>query len=182
MSYRIWIFIASGLFIIGIVLGLATPGGISGLLTQDLEALQELGTILGPFKLTTAAFIYLKNVTALLFSFILSPILCLAPVITLMLNGWLIAFVSATLLEQQPLGVLLGGLLPHGILEIPALVIGEAAALSFGAMVMTAAIFREKRSQLKPHLMRTARYLILALALLLPAAIIETYVTPLFIR
>lgn len=182
MSYRIWIFIAAGLFIIGIVLGLTMSGDIAGLLAQDLAALQELGAILGPFKLTTAAFIYLKNVTALLFSFILSPILCLAPIVALMLNGWLLAFLSVAVLEQQPLGVLLGGLLPHGILEIPALIIGEAAALSFGAMTMTAVIFKEKRSQLKPHLKRTARYLILAFALLLPAAIIETYITPLFIR
>ena len=182
MSYKIWLFIAIGIFMLGIVLGLAMPDAIADLLAEDLAALGELGAALEPFQLTTAAFIFLKNVSALLFSFILSPILCLAPITALAVNGWLLAFVSVTVLEQYSLGFLLGGLLPHGILELPALVIGEAAALSTGAMVIMAVVSRQKRGQLKLHLMRVARYLMLAFALLLPAAIIETYITPLLLR
>ncbi|HEY51621.1 MAG TPA: stage II sporulation protein M, partial [Dehalococcoidia bacterium] len=72
------------------------------------------------------------------------------------------------------------GLLPHGVLELPALIIGEAAALSFGAMVIIALISRRRRSQLAPNLKQNVKYMALAFALLLPAAIIETYITPLF--
>ncbi len=181
MRYRNWVLIAAGLFLSGIAAGLAMPESVSGLLAEDLAALRELGDILGPFKLSTALFIYLKNVSALLFSFVLSPILCLFPILALTVNGWLIGFVSVIIVEQQSLGFLLGGLLPHGILELPALIIGEAAALSFGARVMMAAISPSRRNQLKPHFLQMSRYLVLAFALLLPAAIIETYVTPLLI-
>ncbi len=76
---------------------------------------------------------------------------------------------------------MLAGLLPHGIFELPALILGEAAALSFGAVVILALFKKERRNLIPPSLKRNLRYLMIALALLLPAAIIETYVTPLLL-
>lgn len=181
MSYKKWIFIAIGLFAVGMAFGLATPADITSLLTEDLAALEELANFLGPFKITTAIFIFLKNVSALLFSFIFSPILCLVPILALTVNGWLLSFISVAIVQEESLGLLLTGLLPHGIFELPALIIGEAAALSFGTMAIVALISKKRRNQLPPNLKRNLRYLIVACVLLLPAAIIETYVTPLFL-
>jgi stage II sporulation protein M len=151
------------------------------LMANDLAVLRELATIFGPFKITTAIFIFFKNVSALLISFLFSPILVLTPILALVVNGWLIALVSTTVVEQESLGLLLAGLLPHGVFELPALIIGEAAALSFGVMVVMSLFSAEKRKELMPNLKRNVRYLLLAFALLLPAAIIETYVTPIFL-
>jgi stage II sporulation protein M len=123
----------------------------------------------------------MKNVLALLLSFALSPILCLMPVLTLSVNGWILALVSSAIIKEKSLGFLLAGVLPHGIIEIPALFIGEAAALSFGVAVMVALFKKEKRSLLSSSLKQNSRYLFIALALLLPAAIIETYITPLLV-
>ncbi|MFC1916151.1 stage II sporulation protein M [Chloroflexota bacterium] len=181
MSYKRWIFVAVCLFAIGMVLGLAMPVSIADLLTEDLAALEELGSILGPFEVTTAIFIFFKNVSALLFSFIFSPILCLTPILALTVNGWLMSFISSAVLQEESIGFLLAGVLPHGILELPAFIIGEAAALSFGAMTIAALIFKEKRSQFLPNLKQNLRYLGIACILLLPAAIIETYITPLLL-
>jgi len=181
MSYKKWILIAVCLFGIGMVLGLATPVGIIDLLAEDLAALEELGTILGPFKVSTAAFIFVKNVSVLLFSFIFSPILCLLPILALTVNGWVLSFVSAAVVQEESLGLLLTALLPHGIIELPAIIIGEAAALSFGSMAIIALISKEKRNQLPPNLKQNLRYLMVACVLLLPAAIIETYISPLFL-
>ncbi|MBI2287561.1 MAG: stage II sporulation protein M [Chloroflexi bacterium] len=72
--------------------------------------------------------------------------------------------------------------MPHGVFEIPALFIGEAAALSFGAAVMRVLFRGERRSLLLPNLRQNLKYLTIALILLLPAAIIETYITPLLLR
>ena len=83
--------------------------------------------------------------------------------------------------EEESLGVLLSGLLPHGVFELPAIIIGIAASLSFGAAAMEAVVNREKRAQLLPSLKQNSKYLLLALALLVPAAIMETFVTPLFL-
>ena len=181
MSYRGWILVAVGLFATGMAFGLAMPDDTVDVFAGDLAVLEELAKALGPFQLSTAAFIFLKNVSALLFSFIFSPLLCLVPVIALTVNGWLISFVSVTVIEQESVGLLLAALLPHGIFELPALIIGEAAALSFGTMTITALISRKRRNQLSPNLKRNMKYMALAFALLLPAAVIETYITPLFL-
>ena len=181
MSYKRWIFVAVGLFAIGMAVGLAIPTDVADFLAEDLTTLEELGIIFSPFQISTAIFIFLKNVSALLLSFIFSPILCLIPVLALIANGLVLSFVSALVVQEESLGLLLSALLPHGIFELPALIIGEAAALSFGAMAIVALISKKKRNQLLPNLKRNLRYLMLAFVLLLPAAIIETYISPLFL-
>ncbi len=184
MSYRVWVLVAAGLFATGMLLGLAMPDDTGDFFAGDIATLEELAKLLdlSPFTVSTAVFIFLKNTSALVFSFILSPLLCLVPIIALIVNGGLISFVSITIIEQESVGLLLAGLLPHGIFELPALIIGEAAALSFGAMAIIALISKKRRSQLYPNLKQNIKYMALAFALLLPAAIIETYITPLFLR
>ena len=186
MRYKLWVLIAVGLFVVGIVAGLVIsatmPAGIVDLFSEELSALEELGTIFVPFQATTAVFIFFKNVSALLFSFIFSPILCLLPILALVLNGSLLSFISVIVVQEESLGFILAGLLPHGIFEIPALIIGEAAALSFGAMVIIALISRKRRNRLLPNLKQNLKYLLLAFALLVPAAILEKFVTPLFLQ
>ena len=169
------------MYVLGLAIGLATPLSIAGLMSEEIAALEELSRILVPFSFLTVILIFIKNVSALVVSFVLSPILCLAPILSLTVNGWLLAFVSSAVVQEESLGFLLAGLLPHGIFEIPALIIGQAAALSFGAMAIVALLQKTKRSLLLPNLKQNLRYLVVALALLLPAAIIETYITPLLI-
>ncbi|MDO8687680.1 MAG: stage II sporulation protein M, partial [Dehalococcoidales bacterium] len=71
--------------------------------------------------------------------------------------------------------------LPHGIFELPAFIIGEAVALSFGSTVLLAVFKKGDRNQLRLNLRQNFRYLTLAIFLLLPAAVMETYVTPLLL-
>lgn len=182
LSYKRWVFIAIFLFGIGLVFGLATPLNSVNLMSEEIAALEELITFLSSLpSALLALFIFIKNVSALLISFVFSPIFCLAPILALVVNGWLISFVSVLVIEEKSLGFVLAGLLPHGIFELPALILGQAAALSFGSMAVLALFKRERRSQLLPGLRRNLRYLMIAFALLLPAAIIETYITPLLL-
>ena len=181
MSYKKWVFIAIFLFGIGMVFGLATPLSIVNLMSGEIAALEELSRILAPFSVLTVILIFIKNVSALVLSFVLSPILCLVPVLALVVNGWLLAFISSAVVQEKSLGFVLAGLLPHGIFELPALIMGQAAALSFGTMTILALLQKRKRNLLLPNLKHNLRYLLIALALLLPAAIIETYITPLLL-
>ena len=181
MNYKRWIFIAVFLFGTGIALGLATPA-IDSPPSEYITAFEEqFADILTLPKPLIALFIFLKNTSALLISFVLSPIFCLVPVLVLIINGWMIAFVSTLVIEEESLGFLLAGLLPHGVLELPALILGQAAALSFGTTAVLALFKKERRNLLLPGLKRNLKYLVVALALLLPAAIIETYITPLLL-
>jgi len=181
IKYRWWIVIAIALFAIGIAFGLADPLNIASLLSDELIGLEELGGILAPFTFSMFIFIFIKNVITLLFSFAFSPIFAIIPVATLLLNGWIVGLVSTMVTEQESLGFVLAGLLPHGVIELSALFIGEAAALSFGIMAVIALFKKEKRGLFLPSLKQNLRYLTLAVALMLPAAAIETYLTPLLV-
>jgi stage II sporulation protein M len=182
MSYKRWIIIATALFGVGLVSGLAAPASMLNLLSEEIAALEELAALLAPLpQFIVFVIIFIKNVSVLLFSFIFSPILCLVPILSLTLNGWLLASVSSIIVQEKSLGFVLAGLLPHGIIELPALILGEAAALSFGTVAIIALFRKEKREQLLPNLKKNLRRLLIALALFLPAAIIETYVTPLLL-
>ena len=182
MSYKRWIFVAIFLFGIGLVFGLSTPTSFASLVSEDIAALEELVGLLASLPpALLAVFIFTKNASALVISFVLSPILCLIPILALTINGWLLAVISVMVSQEKSVGFVLAGLLPHGIFELPALILGEAAALSFGAVVILALFKKERRSLLLPSLKQNSKYLMIALALLLPAAIIETYITPLFL-
>jgi stage II sporulation protein M len=182
MGYKWWLIIAIALFVVGLVLGLRTPTSLAGPASQEVNVLEQLADFLASLpRWSLFLIIFLKNVTAVLFSFILSPFFCLVPILTLTVNGWLIGVVSAAVIEEKSITYLLVGLLPHGILELPALIMGEAVALSFGVTVMLAIFRRERRGLILASLKQNARYLAIALGLFLPAAIIETYLTPLLI-
>ncbi|MFC1941248.1 stage II sporulation protein M [Chloroflexota bacterium] len=182
MSYKRWLFIAVFLFSIGLFLGLTTSTGIDDLPTEDITILEDFAESLEQLPhLSILAIIFINNVSVLLISFALSPILCLVPIIALTLNGWLIGLVSATVIQEESLGYLLAGALPHGIFELPALIMGEAVALSFGTAVVLALFKKERRNLPMLNVRQNLRYLLIALGLLLPAAIIEAYLTPLFL-
>jgi len=184
-SYKRWLLVAIFLFVVGFGIGLAlsliTPTSIIDLISEDIAAIEELASILVPFSALTVLLIFLKNASTLLLSFIFSPVFCLVPILTLTFNGGVLAFVSVMVAEEKSIGYVLAGLLPHGIFEIPALILGEAAALSFGTIVILALFKKEMRNILPLCLKNNLKYLIIALALLLPAAIIETYITPLLL-
>lgn len=183
MNYRTWLLITIALFITSAVFGWLMPEDVAQILAGDIAALEELGSMLVSLPpALTAIIILAKNTLSLLISFIMSPILCLVPLLALIANGWLLGWISATVLETEPLSFLLAGLLPHGIIELPAFFIGEAAALSSGSLIIMSLFNRESRTTLLPKLKQNLKYFVLALALLLPAALIETFITPLLIK
>ena len=182
MSYKRWICIAVFLFGIGLAFGLTASAGIPGIIAEDITTLKELAGLLASLPLPlVVVLLFIKNVSVMVIGFALSPILCLAPALALVVNGWVLGLVSVIVSQEKSLGYVLAGLLPHGIFELPALILAQAAALSFGTMAILALFKRERRNLLLPNLKQNLRYLVVALVLLVPAAIIETYVTPLFL-
>lgn len=182
MRYRWWLLGATFLFVVGIVIGTLPFTGVIDFSAEGIAAIRQFGGILTSLPAPVIALvIFMKNVSALLLSFALSPMLCLVPVLVLTVNGLLLGSLSAIVAQQESLGFVLTGLLPHGVFELPALVIGEAAALSFGAAAILAVFRRRERELLLPNLKQNLKYLLLAIGLLIPAAIIETYVTPLLL-
>jgi stage II sporulation protein M len=220
MRYRKWVIVAIVLFSGGILLGLVTPADIASPFAEDL--IEQLSGLLSEYPLLTLLLILANNIFALVFSFVLSPILCLTPLMALLLNGWLLGFISLSVVSERSLGFLIAGILPHGVFELPALIIAEAAAFSFGFMVIMLLIHRESRKTLwrtatmnlerkflsvimvifvgffhtvlitalmeettrktvLVNLKQNVKYLVIAIALMVPAAVIEIFVTPLLL-
>ena len=177
MSYRKWLLVATIIFGIGILAGLVAP---PDLLSQDIADLEDIADLLAELSQPAIfIFILVRNALALLLSFALGPIFCLVPLIALIMNGWLLAAVSSIVIQQQSLALVLAGLVPHGVFELPAFLLAQAAALSFGTTAIVALFRKERRGLLWPSLKQNTRYLMIALVLLVPAAAIETFITPL---
>ncbi len=126
-------------------------------------------------------FLLLNNTLAVSLSFIFSPLFLILPVISLLMNGAVISLVSRVVLEESSIGFLAAGILPHGIIEIPAYLLAHAAALSFGFTLLRALFKSDRRGSIGADLKASARWLGLALLLLIPAALIESFITPMFI-
>ncbi len=179
MSYTKWIIVAVLLFVTGLLLGLAVPADV---ITDDTTGLGELADLLGLLPQSTLFLVILiNNASSLVISFATSPIFLIMPILALTVNGWLLAAVGTEIVRTESLGFLLAGVLPHGILEIPALILAQAAAMSFGATAIVALFKKEERSQISLSLKHNLKRLGLALLLLIPAAIIETFITPLLL-
>jgi stage II sporulation protein M len=177
--YKWWLLIAVVVFVAGLAIGLSMPTSDAGGLSGETGSLQELARFITSLPLWAMfVFILLKNIVAMLFSFVMSPLFLIVPLFSLLLNGFVVGLVAGMVVEEHSVGYLLAGLLPHGILELPAFFIGQAAALSFGMAVMLAVFKAEHRERLVPIFKTNLRYLLIALILLLPAALIETFVTP----
>ncbi|MCJ7744557.1 MAG: hypothetical protein MUO99_08415, partial [Dehalococcoidales bacterium] len=84
MSYKWWLIIAIALFVAGLVLGLRTPTSLAGPASQEVNVLEQLADFLASLpRWSLFLIIFLKNVTAVLFSFALSPFFCLVPILAL---------------------------------------------------------------------------------------------------
>jgi len=183
MSHRWWVIIAVLLFAGGLVWGLLAPAsGGAAIFSAETKSLQDMASTINSLpQWGMFALVLTKNITALLFSFVMSPCLLILPLVTLLLNGWLIGAVAPGVVSQHSVKYLLIGILPHGVFELPALFIGEAAALSFGISAMKALFSKGERTQFHPMARPEIKHVIVSLLLFIPAAAIETFVTPLLL-
>ncbi|MBP0981375.1 MAG: stage II sporulation protein M [Oscillospiraceae bacterium] len=128
--------------------------------------------------------LFFNNVIASVFSTALGfiPFLFI-PALALFTNAALMGAMTS-LLKYMQLDVflhLLVAVVPHGIFEIPALIISLACGFLL-CKELTAKCFHRNRREIIPLIGELARVLVLIVVPLLAlAAIIETYITPLFI-
>jgi stage II sporulation protein M len=126
--------------------------------------------------------ILLQNITASLVALFGGLLLGLGSILVVVVNGFLIGFIISSLLFSgiNILGwfvVVLGGLVPHGIFEIPAFLLAAALGLRLGTQWMRSESKGQRGEVFKKSLIQALVGLpAIALALLL-AAIIEVFVS-----
>ncbi|MEW6029950.1 MAG: stage II sporulation protein M [Chloroflexota bacterium] len=163
---------------VGEVLAKASP-------EQVADIREEIGeTItLGEFNLNISApALFLHNLRAVLtigllglFSF--SVLGMIAYLINIGVVGALLGLFD--LMGQSPWLMLVAGILPHGVFEIPALVLSSAAVLQLGVVLVAPQMGKTIGEVLIEAVAHWARVIVgLVVPLLAVAAVIEVYVTP----
>ncbi|MBX0285945.1 stage II sporulation protein M [Haloarcula salinisoli] len=161
-----------------LVLGVSTVAGFllgSAVPVESLPTTEGGGT--GPFPALTTVDLAVNNLTALVALSLGAVSLGLVTVLGLVLNGLLIGVVVGIAVQQVDPLVVAMLILPHGVLEIPALLVASAVGLRFGRLTVRYIRGLEERLLTRRDL-REAGWLLLCSALLIVvAAYIEANLT-----
>lgn len=167
---RIYFLIIFCLFIVFILIGffLPAPQFIDDLIQKFLKELVDRTAGMNFYQLFI--FILENNITTAFFGFIFGFVLGLVPLLLTIFNGYVLGYVAR--MTADILGyVQLFRLLPHGIFEIPALII----SLALGLKITRFIFYKKSGRQLKYDLENSLRvFLFVVIPLLLIAGLIET--------
>lgn len=192
--YRNYLLAATTLFIVGIGLGILTVINYPDVIEQAFrligEELERLGRDILDSPLGQGILIlFWHNLRAVLLVTLVGLALGIYPAFSMLLNGLIIGVVGVLSVQNSSLAVFLAGILPHGIFEIPALLLGAAIGLRLGLGPLLA---RKTSTFASPSIttwqgygqeLRSAAILLsLAVLLLALAAAIEVGITPLVMR
>ena len=149
-------------------------------LEQKISFFQNLN-ILGKI-----IFIFLNNLLVALISVFLGAILGLFPIFIALMNGFVVGIVAGKVLESNGIGYLLVGLVPHGIFEIPAILIAIGLGLKFGYLIISTIISillgkSTKDNEFKLFIRELKPAFKIILILLCIGAFVEILITPLLI-
>ncbi len=172
--------LATGIFFITIVLG--------ALIGQNaaLEVLRRLGGLVERFartenlSLLLFLMIFLNNGIKTLAIIFLGILLGIPPLLFIGLNGFIVGSVGSALESAMGWKYVMASVVPHGVIEVPMLLLATALGLTVGMESFKWLIRRESRVklQLSDCLKVYLRWILPGLAV---AAIIEAFVTNLLI-
>ncbi|MBO8172805.1 MAG: stage II sporulation protein M [Bacillaceae bacterium] len=155
-------------------------------LLEKVEEISENPTVTNMFWI-----IFKNNVMAALSMLALGIFFGIIPVMALIQNGMVIGYFlnKAEAADINPFQVLVFGILPHGVIELFAILLATTIGIKYGtfAFRLVGSLFRTHRqSRLKEDFLKHVQYLpymvVVIVAMLFVAAVIETTVTPLLVN
>lgn len=173
-----YILIVAGVFIFSLIIGLLLSLKNLGLSENYLEVLKNsFGWIKTLSPIEIVLLIFLNNAVKSLFSIVLGAGLGIIPIIFIGGNGIIIGLIVNEVSKEQGVIFVLAALLPHGIIEIPMVLIsaGLGFRLGYSMYVSMKGEKRDMRYELTESL---HVFMKITMPLLFVAAIIETFVTP----
>jgi stage II sporulation protein M len=156
-------------------MGYALGGNLNGNALQDLlGAFPDISNMSLP---EIFAFIAANNtLKSLLFMFggVLGGVL---PLFFVIFNGFTVGWVSFDLGMSHGLGFVVAGLAPHGVVEIPAILLAMSMGMSLGYTVLNS--LRGQGNVVKEAKLAAGFFITRVFPLLILAAILEVTITPL---
>ena len=157
------------IFLAFVILGffIPTPNFILDLIKEKIKEL--LLATQGLDTLQLIQYIFINNFMICLIAILLAFIIAIVPIILAITNGYIIGFVCRASVNQE--GILsLWRLLPHGVFELPAIIIALGSGLNIGSVLFTQ---NPEKEFVRRFLLAIKALFFVILPLLVIAAIIE---------
>jgi stage II sporulation protein M len=179
-SIRIFIGISVFLFALTAVMGYFAAKLDPELASQWTKQLEMLRWIMDQPPIFIMIIIFLKNLIACALSVLLGVGIGLVPLMVVTSNGFLLGIVAYGAIQKEGVLYLIAGIMPHGIIELPIVLLSIAIGFRLGyLLVMT--VTREE-ADLAGETRIALHFLVRWITpLLFLAAAIETFITPIAI-
>ncbi len=176
-----YIFIVSAIFIISLITGLLVSLKDLGLPENYLEIFKNsFGWIKTLSPIAIMLVIFLNNAVKSLFAIVLGAGFGIIPIIFVGGNGIILGLIANEVSKQQGITFVLAALLPHGIIEIPMILISAGLGLRLGYFMYLS--LRGEKKDMRSELAESLRlYMRLIMPLLFVSAMIETFITPVIV-
>jgi stage II sporulation protein M len=170
--------LSASLFAVGILAGMIAivwlPEAAAGV-ERSIAEFVQFGHGLGPAGLF--AFIVINNVVKAAVMMFSGIVFGLIPIFFLVSNGMVLSVAAALISNEAGVLVAVAGLLPHGIIEISAVLLAAAAGLRLGAVAVER--LQRRAVELKMELAKAWRFFVtLVLPTLILAGVVEALATP----
>lgn len=176
-SIRVYIVLSVMIFALTAVMGYFAASLNSEMAASMLQELEMLKWITDQPPIIIMIIIFLKNFMACVMSVLLGLGLGLLPLLVVVTNGFMLGVVSYNVIQKAGPLYLLAGILPHGIIELPIVLVSIAVGFRLGYLVALS-LFGEKADIVKETKMAVHLLVYRIMPLLLLAAFIETFITP----
>lgn len=170
--------ISVGVFVIGLIAGWWTASASPQIANQAFGEMQDtLRPLLSQSSFVLFLVIFINNALKLFIATVAGVLLVLAPIFSLLVNGYLLGLVVNLVAADIGFIPTMVTLLPHGSIELPALWIGSALGIYLGVEAIGKLRGREVdlKSQTKEVSLYFFKYL---LPIIFVAALIEAFITP----
>ncbi|MEF3355638.1 stage II sporulation protein M [Paenibacillus sp. GYB006] len=185
LSNYVWA--AAIIFLVGGVLGWISTGALQEIMIQQISGLREISEQLQQgdnVQWNFFTFIFWNNATKAVLVIFAGALAGVVPVIFLVINGGVLGFLLHLSWQQgvSMYDVVVKGLLPHGIIEIPAIIVACAFGLKFGVLIIKSLgkgmkRTRNRTTDLRSFIRQTGTASVWIVILLFIAAIIESTIT-----
>jgi stage II sporulation protein M len=178
----IWVYIGLSVFLFALtaVMGYFAAKYDPQMAASWTKELEMLRWIMDQPPILIMMIIFLKNLLASSMAMLLGLGLGLVPLLVVTSNGFLLGIVSYGAIQKAGALYLLAGILPHGIIELPTVLLSIAIGFRLGHLL--ALTILQEKEDLSGETRMAFHLLVRWVApLLFLAAAIETFITPLAI-
>jgi stage II sporulation protein M len=159
------------IFFLSLIIGILFPIFFKNQIFSFISSLKDQIAGLNPIELIF--FIFYNNLKASFFVLILGIFFAIFPLIMTLINGYVIGFVLNYSIALGGL-VVIWRIFPHGIFEIPAILISSGLGIKIGYDLISNLTKKQKKKSLKNNFIKSIEvFIFIVIPLLIIAAVIE---------